>query len=256
MRSDFDFLVGKSRPIQLRTIQVPARFRVLFLAPHPDDFDAVGITMRRLHQNGNPIKLVVMTSGESGVDDSFAAACAVKNKAEIREMEQRASCHYFGLPAEALLFLSLEKDTTGKLKSSPENLALLTKAWSQHSPDIVCLPHGNDANANHQMTYWFYRRIVKAYPRNVLALLTRDPKTIGMRSDAYMDFGTEEAEWKGELLRHHRSQQARNLRTSGHGFDERILRVNRQAAKDIGHGMRYAEVFELETHTGYSKSNI
>lgn len=256
MRSDFDFLVGKSRPIQLRTIQVPARFRVLFLAPHPDDFDAVGITMRWFHQNGNPIKLAVLTSGESGVDDDFAAASLVKDKAEIRKMEQQASCHYFGLPSAALLFLNLEKDKTGKLRSSPENLTLLTKVWAQFSPDIVCLPHGNDANANHQMTYRLYRRIVKTYPRNVLALLNRDPKTIDMRSDVFMDFGTEEAEWKGELLRHHRSQQARNLRTSGHGFDERILRANRQAAQDLGLSMKYAEVFELESYTGSSKSNI
>ena len=34
---------------------------------------------------------------------------------------------------------------------------------------------------------------------------------------------------KAELLRFHRTQHERNLQTRQHGFDERILRVNRQA---------------------------
>jgi hypothetical protein len=62
-----------------------------------------------------------------------------------------------------------------------------------------------------------------------------------------MYFGEEEAEWKGQLLRFHRSQHERNLRTRGHGFDERVLRINRETAATAAGSMRYAEVFELQS---------
>ncbi len=38
--------------------------RILVLAPHPDDFDAIGVSMRNFWKNGNPLYLAVATSGE------------------------------------------------------------------------------------------------------------------------------------------------------------------------------------------------
>jgi hypothetical protein len=66
-----------------------------------------------------------------------------------------------------------------------------------------------------------------------------------MREDVYVVFDDEAAEWKRSLLRHHASQQARNLRTRGHGFDERILRGNAEAALSAGRSGAFAETFEL-----------
>ena len=42
------------------------------------------------------------------------------------------------------------------------------------------------------------------------------------------------AAWKAALLRCHRSQHARNLRSRGIGFDERILAPDRAAAAPFG----------------------
>jgi hypothetical protein len=68
-----------------------------------------------------------------------------------------------------------------------------------------------------------------------------------MQHDAFMVFGEREAAWKAELLRNHRSQHQRNLNTRGHGFDERILRVNREiAAKHMEMDHQYTEAFEVE----------
>ena len=78
------------------------------------------------------------------------------------------------------------------------------------------------------------------------ALLFRDPKTGAMRDDVILTFDEATAAWKGALLRCHRSQQQRNLNTRGHGFDERILRVNRASAAGLGIAEPYAEAFELE----------
>lgn len=38
----------------------------------------------------------------------------------------------------------------------------------------------------------------------------------------------------------------RNLRTRGHGFDDRILDYNRQTARDLSLSEKYAEAFEIE----------
>ena len=58
-------------------------------------------------------------------------------------------------------------------------------------------------------------------------------------------FDAEGAEWKRRLLRHHASQQDRNVRVRGHGFDERILRGNAETARSAGRSGMFAEVFEL-----------
>ena len=69
-----------------------------------------------------------------------------------------------------------------------------------------------------------------------------------MRADFYMPFGPDQANWKAELLRFHDSQHQRNLRTRGHGFDDRILEVNKKIARELSLEEEYAEAFELELH--------
>jgi hypothetical protein len=71
-----------------------------------------------------------------------------------------------------------------------------------------------------------------------------------MRYDVYHGFGRNDAVWKGELLRFHRSQHQRNLNQRGYGFDERILRMDSQTAEICSLGLPYAEVFELEFFGG------
>jgi len=246
MQSNLEPFVGKIRPLFFRMLRLDPTLKAIVLAPHPDDFDAIGITMRTLRENGNPIDLVVLTSGASGVDDDFAPKLTEQRKAAIREQEQRASCNFFGLPPEQLTFLRLTEDAEGHPQVSENNLARLKAYWNEHLPDLVFMPHGKDTNAGHQRTYRLFRQLKEAEPRSVVALLNRDPKTIEMRQDVYTLFGETEALWKGELLRFHRTQHERNLRTRQHGIDERILRVNREAARELGREAEYAEVFELE----------
>lgn len=63
-----------------------------------------------------------------------------------------------------------------------------------------------------------------------------------------MPFGQDEADWKAELLRCHDSQHQRNLHARGHGFDDRILDVNKAIARELLIGDKYAEAFEIELH--------
>ena len=91
-----------------------------------------------------------------------------------------------------------------------------------------------------------FRSVAAHLGRPLTACYVRDPKTIACRTDVYLGFDEAEASWKAELLRYHDSQHQRNLRTRGHGFDVRILDVNRHIARELNLSEQYAEVFELE----------
>jgi hypothetical protein len=113
-------------------------------------------------------------------------------------------------------------------------------------PNLVFLPHGNDSNHTHRRTYETFRRIATKDALRLQACLNLDAKTVSMRRDLYAYFGEEDAVWKAQLLRFHLSQQERNLKSRGQGFDQRVLSVNRQASADAGGLLPYAEVFELQ----------
>ena len=246
LQSPLHELFRGPRPLLLQQLKIPPVLRVAVLAPHPDDFDAIAVTLRHFRDNGNPISLAVATGAASGVEDGFRGAADDIAKARLREEEQRASCRLFGLPDERLRFMRLLEGADGHPTDTPENLARVRGWLVAQRPDLVFLPHGNDTNAGHRRIYAFLRRSVEAEKLTFVACLNRDPKTIAMRDDLITEFGAEGAAWKGGLLRCHRSQHERNLHTRGHGFDERILNVNRQFAAALGCKAEYAEAFELE----------
>jgi LmbE family N-acetylglucosaminyl deacetylase len=232
--------------LNLDALTVPPDLLVVVLAPHPDDFDAIAVTMRFFHKNGNQIEVAVVSSGASGVEDGFGGAFSAFEKAALREEEQRASCRHFGLSGDRLTFLRLAEDSGGDPEESDANQELVSSYLATQQPDIVFLPHHNDPNLGHQRTYNFLRRAVEAQHLAMMACMNRDPKTIAMRNDLYLGFGAELAAWKGELLRAHQSQHQRNLHQRGYGFDQRILSLNRQTAAALGIESESAEAFEVE----------
>lgn len=234
-------------PVALEKISFPAGLSLLVLAPHPDDFDAVAVCLKFFHKQGAVIHLAVLTSSAEGVQDGYKQAYTRAEKEGLREDEQRASCAFFGLPSENIVFLNLAVDEHGELRLDDEENQAAVRAQLLHAkPDIVFMPHGNDSNLTHQRTYALFRRVAVEAGMKLWAMLNRDAKTIAMRTDVFMPFDEEEAVWKGKLLRYHDSQQQRNLNTRGKGFDERVLAVEHQVAESLGIKQRYAEVFELE----------
>lgn len=237
--------LGTQRPVRLNSLAMPPDLRVAVLAPHPDDFDAAGVTMRLFQRNGNRITLAVLSSGTGGVEDGFCNPPSREEKARVRECEQMESLRFFGLPPERAAFLRLADDETGELADSPENGQAIRRYLLENLPQIIFLPHGNDTNRDHRLVWSLASGAASDLGWGITAFLIRDPKTVAMRMDAYTAFGEEEAGWKARLLRFHRSQQQRNLNTRKKGFDDRILDVNRQAAKELGIAALYAEAFEL-----------
>lgn len=240
-------LFSELKPLFFDRIKFPSSLKLLVLAPHPDDFDAIGVTMKYFRENGNHIFLSVISGAASGVQDSFMVTHPGKSKAEIREEEQKNSCRFFGLPEKNISFLHLSEDIHGDPEENSANMEKLKTYLMEISPDMVFMPHGNDTNQGHKRTYNMFMEIVSGLNRPITVFLNRDPKTIEMRNDIFTVFGKEDAEWKAKLLRFHVSQHQRNLNTRNHGFDERVLKVNREiASKYLNLQNSNAEVFEIE----------
>jgi LmbE family N-acetylglucosaminyl deacetylase len=195
---------------------------------------------------GNPIRVAVLTSGASGVEDGFSSPPTRARKAEIREDEQRRSCRFFGLEDAELSFLRLSEDEKGHPIENGDSMDRVQACLTECEPDLVFLPHGNDTNAGHRRSYSMFRTVAETGDFEGAAFLIQDPKTIDLRRDAYTLFGEREAEWKARLLRFHESQQQRNMNTRGHGFDDRILDLNREIAWRYLDSELYAETFEIE----------
>lgn len=223
---------------------LPVVHRIAMVGPHPDDFDVIAVTLRRFHCAGAQISVAVLSSGSSGVEDEFVPEPTWDAKRLVREQEQRASCEFFGLSAEHLNFLRLAEDD-GHLALTPGNTEAVTAFLDRANPEIVFLPHGNDSNHAHRRTHAMVTDALSRQGSAAALMLNRDPKTIAMRDDVFVLFDEAEAEWKRALLRLHASQQSRNLRTRGLGFDERVLAGNARVAAAAGRPGSFAEVFEL-----------
>jgi LmbE family N-acetylglucosaminyl deacetylase len=248
MTPDLTSLTPCGAPRAIQDMDLSGALKVLVLAPHPDDFDAIGVTIRYLSRNGNPIHVGVARTG-SGVDDAQGPGLTMAERADLREHEQRRSLSFFGLPEQRLTFLALANDADDRPVDSAENAAAIGAFVAGTAPDLVFLPHGNDPNVGHRLMASFLRRAARRSGHRFAAFLNRDPKTISMRTDVYTAFGQDEADWKAELLRFHDSQHQRNLRTRGHGFDARILEDNRKTACELSLTQPYAEAFEIVRHS-------
>lgn len=237
--------ISRHRPHSLRDGGIPREARLLVMAPHPDDFDAIGGTLKFLFSQGHSLHVLVAGTG-SGIEDTYRPGLNRAGRAKLREEEQRNSARFFGLPTDCLTFLNLNNDPIDDQPlDTPDNLAILEELVTQIDPDIIFLPHGNDTNSGHRAIYSLACQIKAHSQHSLTLLLNRDAKTISMRHDLYYPFGHEEAAWKAELLRFHNSQQQRNLNTRGHGFDERVLALDRQTAHELSLAEPYAEVFEV-----------
>lgn len=238
-------LLGSGAPQSFFDIALPPNLRAAVLAPHPDDFDAIAVTLRHLLNNGNPVEAGVVPTG-SGVEDCYAPGATLADKAHLRLAEQRRSLQFFGLPPSCLTVLNMQRDDEDDQPvDSPENERCMQDFLTASQPDFVFLPHGHDTNAGHRHMYAMFNRVSRRQGSATMAFLIKDPKTIAMRVNVYTPFGPEDAAWKSEMLRFHDSQHQRNLNTRGHGFDERILRVNRRIAEELSLPSEYAEAFEL-----------
>ena len=134
-----------SRPLRLDRLDVPRSWRVLALAPHPDDFESTAAAHRWRRDRGNPIGLLVLSSSANGVEDAFCDPPTPEAKAAAREDEQRAGCRMFGLAEDRLRLLRLRVAWPGGyLVDDEANFTALESAAAGFGFDLAVLPHGDD----------------------------------------------------------------------------------------------------------------
>jgi LmbE family N-acetylglucosaminyl deacetylase len=117
--------------------------KVLVLAPHPDD-DLIGCggSIIKHVQGGNKVHVVYMTSGDAGSLDYTKQELAT-----IREEEAKKAATHVGV--EQTTFL---RNPDGYLADNRENFVALINLIREYRPDIVYLPHANDAHQDHIIT--------------------------------------------------------------------------------------------------------
>jgi len=239
-----DFLRPDQDIRDLRQLNWPKGLKILVLAPHPDDFDAIGVTLKFFHESGQTIYVAVSVTG-SGIDEEYGVGMSLDDKRHLRIKEQKDSIRFFGLPENRLTFLYLNNEKDDQLAEDTQNKTALSELIHQIKPDLVFSPHGNDTNRAHRAMYALVSQIALEINWPMALMLNRDAKTLDMRTDFYLAFDESEAQWKGKLLRFHDSQQQRNLKTRGYGFDERVLRLNRAIAQELKIRQPYAAAYEV-----------
>jgi len=239
-----DFLRPSHEVRDLRRLEWSPGLKILVFAPHPDDFDAIGVTLKYLHESGHDIYAAVSVTG-GGIDKVYGMGMSLDDRRNIRIKEQKDSLRFFGLPDDHLRFLYLNNEEDDQLADDAQNLEILTKVAHEIRPDLVFSPHGNDTNRAHRAMCSLVSRIAKAADWPIALMLNRDAKTLDMRTDFYIPFDEVEAQWKGRLLRFHDSQHQRNLKTRGYGFDERVLKLNRAIAGELQMEQPYAAAYEV-----------
>ncbi len=242
---DIQLPVNQGIPTDLRTVKWPRKYRLLVTAPHPDDFDAISMTLRHLKETGHELYAVVAQTG-SGIDKVYGAGMSQQDKTQLRNREQQASFAFFGLPEDHYRILALENAPDDQVDHTENNTQILETIIQEIKPDILFMPHGNDTNRAHRDMCRMMRQIARRMAWSIALMLNSDVKTVDMRKDCYVAFDEREAAWKGQLLRHHDSQHRRNLCDRGYGFDDRVLMFNSRTAQGLGISQPYAESFEIE----------
>lgn len=219
--------------------QIISANRILVFAPHPDD-DILGCggSIARHVQKGGRVKIVYLTSGESGSLDISKI-----DLGDLRESEARAAASLLGV--EETQFL---RWPDGYLAVQRTYLQILTSLIRAERPDRVYLPHSQDAVSDHLVTHQLVMEAVRraagpwyqecpGEPWQVGTVLGYEIWTPisapGFSADisAYMDK-------KLNALREHRSQLA------GYAYDDAITGLNRYRAVMNGRS-QFCECFQL-----------
>lgn len=249
--------------------------RVLVIAPHPDDFDIVACTLLALAKAGAVLSCAVLSCG-SGVEDAYCEERGVaptpENICEIRRAEQRAGCAIWneacpnGLPDTSLAFLELDESggdlaDRGQVLPTEANADRFCAYFAAQAPDLVFVPcvfeewplppsppepmPNGAGNLGHYRAAALIEEALRRSGRKCAVLLHRDPKTVSMHEMRHTGYDEALLKWKSRMLRAHDSQHARNMRTRGVGFAERLMAPEREKARELGLGVAAAEVFQV-----------
>lgn len=124
--------------------------KVMVFAPHPDD-DILGCggSLALRTPKEAQVTIVYMTSGDAEMLNGVTG----RELAIIREEEAKKSAATIGV--KDLIFL---RHPDGKLALSEEIVLEIEALMQHHKPDIIYVPHKNDAHQDHMTTFWIVEK--------------------------------------------------------------------------------------------------
>lgn len=134
---------------------------VLVAAPHPDDeVLGCGGSIARHIQTGRQVFVVYLSSGEHGSADRPPAELGT-----LREQEATEAMGTLGVPAANLRFLRFPDG--GINPALPDQAGAVTAALRELRPELLYLPHPDDASFDHRAAFTLcWRAAAMAGSRN------------------------------------------------------------------------------------------
>ena len=201
--------------------------RILVIAPHPDD-EAIGCggTICLHAARGDRVVAAFLTSGELGLQ-----RLPPDEARRVREQEARAAADVLGIAA--VEFLRLPDWGVGDaVETATRELSAIVE---RERPDLVYLPHANDAHPDHQVVARILGRAMRDH-RPVPRLLAYEVWTPLASYDHVEDITTVMRR-KLRALRCHASQV-------GYFRYDRAVHGLNQYRGALASRTRYAEVFQ------------
>jgi N-acetylglucosamine malate deacetylase 1 len=213
--------------------------RVMVFSPHPDD-DLIGCggSIAKHLKNGNEVTVVYLTSGDSGGLDY-----SKKELMKIREKEAKSALSCIGV--KNFIFL---RNPDGYLEYNEDNVVEITKLIRDKKPNIVYIPHREDAHKDHQTTNILVTEAVGRASAPCFQECGNKPwsvsKVLGyevwtpLASFQYIEDISEFIELKIKALSRHKSQ------VKAVKYDEAVRSLNKYRGLMFG-GSEYCEVFQV-----------
>ncbi|MBT4856541.1 PIG-L family deacetylase [bacterium] len=216
--------------------------KILVFSPHPDD-DIIGCggSIAKHVQAGNQVSIAYMTSGDAGSLDYTK-----KELGEIREKEATKAANKLGV--NDLIFLH---EPDGYIQNKPDVLIKLVNLIRDMKPDLIYIPHKNDAVQDHQRTYEVVLEATKRasgpWFQECSGTPWATPIVLGyevwtpIQAPGYKEDISEFIDLKIEALLEHKSQ------VSSIKYDEAIKGLNRYRGLGfaVDSGQPYGEAFEI-----------
>ncbi|MCA0370326.1 MAG: PIG-L family deacetylase [Proteobacteria bacterium] len=192
---------------------LPQDQRILILSPHPDDdVISMGVTLKRLLERGNDVRVVYAVTGTNAVSEALASyvamagrlkaagafpsqeALSLEAKARVREEEAREAVGVLGVRRDQLHFLRAQyydrRGVPGLSPLSSQDLASMEEVLLAHKPDVIYFAAENDPNGAHGLST---QLLSHALARLVDAGLMQVPLLYGYRG-AYSEWPLESGE--------------------------------------------------------------
>ncbi len=220
-------------PVQAKNL------KVMVFAAHPDDeLIGCGGSMRKHINLGNDVRVVYLTSGEAG-----NLKYSKEELASIREKEAENGLGILGVKDFSFL-----RNKDGYLEANSENLIKIVELIRKYKPDIVYLPHSEEAHQDHRTTYDLVSKAINKAKGNWFQEAPGEPWQVKnifsyeiyplQKTVDYCEDITKFMNLKDTALKEHKSQ------IESVAYDDLAKSIGRYRGI-LSNGTEYAECFQV-----------